>query len=169
MGVSVLTTFSEMTQKKRGFLQQDLKLLLCSSEELQGEDNLWDKMNEVDEIESMGSDEDPAADEFSKKELENILEKKPKKVKKTKKKPVKVKVERKVEAPKKEEPRPPKNDKESFYRQFFSGRSSLSARQARSLFEIQKPRVENKNYMCQVDFPEKAVLHKSSMNVVTQR
>lgn len=42
-------------------------------------------MNEVDDIESIGSDEDPVADELSKKELDAILEKKIKKKVKPKK------------------------------------------------------------------------------------
>lgn len=45
MGVSVLSTFAEMSKKKRGLHQTDLKLLLCSSEELEDDNNLWDKMN----------------------------------------------------------------------------------------------------------------------------
>lgn len=101
-----------MVKKRRGTHPQDLKLLLCNSAELEEEGNLWDRMNEVDEIESVGSDEDPAADEFSKKELDAVLERMPKKVKKTKKKPQeKVKVEKKMETKKEEEPRPKRNDK----------------------------------------------------------
>ncbi len=45
-------------------------------------------MNEVDEIESVGSDDDPAADELSKKELDALLQRKVKKTKKTKKKKI---------------------------------------------------------------------------------
>ena len=42
-------------------------------------------MNEADQVESVGSDEDPAGDELSKKELDGIFERKVKKNKKKKK------------------------------------------------------------------------------------
>ena len=62
MGVSVLSTFAELMKKKERFRPKDERLLLCNQEELEEEGNIWDIMNEVDEIESVGSDEDPAAD-----------------------------------------------------------------------------------------------------------
>lgn len=55
-------------KKKQGYYNpKDYRLLLCSKKELEQEDNIWARMNEADEVESVGSDEDPAADELSKK------------------------------------------------------------------------------------------------------
>lgn len=67
MGESILKTFAGLSHKQRTHRICDERLLLCRESELDEEDNLWKRMNEVEEIESVGSDEDPAEDEFNKK------------------------------------------------------------------------------------------------------
>ena len=62
MGQTVLKTFAEMMVKKKSLKHKDPRLLLCDPEELLAGGNMWDRMNEMDELESVGSDEDPGAD-----------------------------------------------------------------------------------------------------------
>lgn len=45
----------------------------------------------------------------------------------------------------------------------------MNGKQGQNLFEIIRPKAESRPFACQVDFPERAVLHKSSMNVMTSR
>ena len=49
-----------MSKKKNMCSSIDMRLLLCGEEELKRPNNIWDVMNEADEVESVGSDEDPA-------------------------------------------------------------------------------------------------------------
>lgn len=56
MGQNVLKTFAQMMSKKSSLKSKDERLLLCSKEELESDNNIWDMMNEADEVESLGSD-----------------------------------------------------------------------------------------------------------------
>lgn len=63
-----------------------------------------------------------------------------------------------------------KNDKESAYKRFFSGRSSIHSRQITTALDFyKKAKPEGRNFGCQVDIQQKAVLHRSSLNVQTSR
>lgn len=60
MGHSILKTFAEFAKKQS--VGQDHRLLICEKEQLEEEGNLWEKMQECEEVESVGSDEDPGED-----------------------------------------------------------------------------------------------------------
>ena len=45
-----------MTKKKNLSNPIDLRVLLCGEEELKKPQNIWEVMNEADEVESVGSD-----------------------------------------------------------------------------------------------------------------
>lgn len=61
MGATILKTFGEMIEQQSERPVEDQRLLFCRKEELEDEENLWNKMN-GDDVESIGSDEDPAED-----------------------------------------------------------------------------------------------------------
>jgi hypothetical protein len=50
MAMIVLSSFAELIQQRKAEPMRDHRLLICNEEELQQEDNLWNRMNEVDDI-----------------------------------------------------------------------------------------------------------------------
>jgi hypothetical protein len=75
---------------------------------------------------------------LSKKELDAIFERKAKKTKQKKRKPSNMRIKKKEEPKKEEEPKTKRNDKDSIYKKYFTGRFSISSRQASTLMDFGK-------------------------------
>lgn len=165
MGKTLIDSFFEMNKSKMR-LAMELNISSVTQDQEEEYENERKKEEQLDV--NAASDSDPSGDEYEDHELKAILpnlfgkkKNKEKKEKKTKKKKAEKKEEKEeVVTPLKSK----KNEKQSHYRIYFSGRhSSLGVRPLKEL----KPLKETKEVGVQASFVEKGIL-KGSVNMSTK-